>query len=545
MFFIPFLGAAVSGQNRTIPGWKKAIVSLAGPLPGILLGAALGVAAMTTGTVWMRKCALFLVLINAFNLAPILPLDGGRFLHVTLFCRNRWLDILFRLAAIVGLIVLAAIGFGKVLGYVAILLAVGLPVAFKLGRVTDRFKRDPPPPPAPGEDHIPLTASEPLITAVKTALPKAGNRIVATHVLNIYETLNARPPSIPASVGLFSLYGGAILVSIVCVFALVLASRGDLGSFFSLAMSAPRDKVRADSVEVWRGTAAAPAKYFLVTTLKTPVAARAEFVQATHALPADATAILFGDLTIVEFPAEQEAESRQWFREFSGQSSNTFVSSNTTIFLTVSFIAPTRSTATNLEQDLREVFEAGVDNLVPPWDPAVESPEFAPHREARRAWFRIQREINQVWEDQLKTNLATLTANKKETMDETLRRLKEHHETVLSLQDKARDRLAAEYAATPYVSLVKWNGQLAQTNLTNSAERTAILSKVAEKLGRSAGESEGEPTGGGVERSGQLLVADVTIRSPEINLPELVAWLTRQHCTPIRYRFQPVGDDDN
>ena len=41
MFFIPFFGAAVTGRHFNVPGWKKAIVSLMGPLPGILIGAGL------------------------------------------------------------------------------------------------------------------------------------------------------------------------------------------------------------------------------------------------------------------------------------------------------------------------------------------------------------------------------------------------------------------------------------------------------------------------------------------------------------------------
>lgn len=37
MFYIPFLGAAVTGRHHNVAGWKKAMVSLAGPLPSIVL----------------------------------------------------------------------------------------------------------------------------------------------------------------------------------------------------------------------------------------------------------------------------------------------------------------------------------------------------------------------------------------------------------------------------------------------------------------------------------------------------------------------------
>jgi hypothetical protein len=41
MFFIPFFGAAVTGSARSAATWKEAIVTLMGPLPGIVLGSIL------------------------------------------------------------------------------------------------------------------------------------------------------------------------------------------------------------------------------------------------------------------------------------------------------------------------------------------------------------------------------------------------------------------------------------------------------------------------------------------------------------------------
>lgn len=37
MFFIPFIGAAVSGRNENVSSSKKAKISLAGPIPGLIL----------------------------------------------------------------------------------------------------------------------------------------------------------------------------------------------------------------------------------------------------------------------------------------------------------------------------------------------------------------------------------------------------------------------------------------------------------------------------------------------------------------------------
>jgi hypothetical protein len=43
MFFIPFVGAAVSGWSGKAHGYQRTLVALAGPVPGILLGLLLAV----------------------------------------------------------------------------------------------------------------------------------------------------------------------------------------------------------------------------------------------------------------------------------------------------------------------------------------------------------------------------------------------------------------------------------------------------------------------------------------------------------------------
>jgi Zn-dependent protease len=88
MFFIPFFGAAVSGRNYTAPGWKKVIVALMGPVPGIILGGLIGIWGAVTHRHWMEQVGLFALLINGFNLLPVLPLDGGHVMHTLLFSRH-------------------------------------------------------------------------------------------------------------------------------------------------------------------------------------------------------------------------------------------------------------------------------------------------------------------------------------------------------------------------------------------------------------------------------------------------------------------------
>src|SRR5690242_6913875 len=67
-----------------------------------------------------------------------------------------------------------------------------MPVAFKMGKITDQLRREPLPVPTPVEDRIPAETAKAIITSVKTALPKnASNKVLAQHSLNIFETLNA------------------------------------------------------------------------------------------------------------------------------------------------------------------------------------------------------------------------------------------------------------------------------------------------------------------------------------------------------------------
>src|SRR5262249_8930190 len=70
MFFVPLLGAAVMGRHYNVKGWQRAVVSLAGPVPGIVLGLMLMVAGFATGHPLLEKAALVALLLNGINLLP-------------------------------------------------------------------------------------------------------------------------------------------------------------------------------------------------------------------------------------------------------------------------------------------------------------------------------------------------------------------------------------------------------------------------------------------------------------------------------------------
>jgi Zn-dependent protease len=76
--FIPFLGAfvKVEGPQRSVV--QEAVSSLAGPAFGLLGAAGVFVAAQQADSPFLYALAYTGFLLNLFNLAPVLPLDGGR-----------------------------------------------------------------------------------------------------------------------------------------------------------------------------------------------------------------------------------------------------------------------------------------------------------------------------------------------------------------------------------------------------------------------------------------------------------------------------------
>ena len=91
IFFIPLLGAYVSGSKQEVSQKQSAIILLAGPIPGILIGVFLLLFVPSTAVIYesnslyaditAHKLAKALVVLNLLNLFPVYPLDGGQLLH--------------------------------------------------------------------------------------------------------------------------------------------------------------------------------------------------------------------------------------------------------------------------------------------------------------------------------------------------------------------------------------------------------------------------------------------------------------------------------
>jgi Zn-dependent protease len=121
VFFVPLFGAATSGTRNRGPAWRHGVVLLLGPLPGLLLGLSLALVARLTGSGLLVYVSQTLIFINALNLLPITPLDGGRLFELTLFGRHRVAEFLLQVASTLAFAWLAFKDKNWVLGGLAVL----------------------------------------------------------------------------------------------------------------------------------------------------------------------------------------------------------------------------------------------------------------------------------------------------------------------------------------------------------------------------------------------------------------------------------------
>jgi Zn-dependent protease len=551
MFFIPLFGAAVTGRNWNVAGWKKALVSLAGPLPGILLGVALGIVSLFVKKPLLIEASLLLILVNAFNLVPILPLDGGHVLHATLFCRNRWLDVTFRLLAILGLIALGIFGHLRFLPYLAIVMAISLPVAFKIGKVTDEMRKQALPPPFPGQDRIPTQTAQSIISAVKAALPKGSStKTIATHSIGVFETLNARPPGFLATSGILVLHGGTILVSIVVATLLILQKSGGLGDFFKAAIRQPQHSIACGKMRTFdkAGGLSNSGVNTIVTTFGHSADAETAFGSMMNRIPESARLVLYGDSLLLALPADDDVARERWFDEFQSHSTNAFVAlTNRPVSLSLTFIAPTEVAATNLEEQMKEYFNpGGMYHLIAPWSPDATKPEFAKFSRARRDWMRISDVTSSIWKNPA---LAVLdrkitAAFKRGSAAESERLGKEQEKVVKELQAKAVDALRAPGSDGVDATLIDLYSSLEATPYTNRIERTRLQHAVAVQLGTVESKEDGIDQNkdaygtltGTVARHGLLMeVHWASFPNPAVGLPAFTEWLCNQHCAGMKY----------
>lgn len=129
MLALPLVGGVTLGTETDPSAAKRAWMSLAGPLPGIVLGWLLLALAWSgqaspDAQAWLMPGALVLLGLNYLNVLPIPPLDGGEVVRALLPPRWLWLHAVFLLLAC-GIGLVAAISAGWIALSVIIALQFG------------------------------------------------------------------------------------------------------------------------------------------------------------------------------------------------------------------------------------------------------------------------------------------------------------------------------------------------------------------------------------------------------------------------------------
>lgn len=207
VFFIPLLGAIVFGRAQNASATEKAIVSLAGPLPGIFLGIIAGTISVLLDNSLLAQVSLMLVFINGFNLLPIFPFDGGRFLFDVVFSRSRYGEAIFKFLA-GGTLAIAAIYFQDVfIGIIGLAVLISIGSSIKIGSIAQELKQE-----RDFSRYNSLLEAPPEIVdqVIKNILEKFPRvkscKALANLTSELWNRLCARPPKVSTSVSLVSLY---------------------------------------------------------------------------------------------------------------------------------------------------------------------------------------------------------------------------------------------------------------------------------------------------------------------------------------------------
>ena len=308
MFFIPFFGAAVSGKHYNVAGWKKAVVALMGPIPGIILGGILGGISIYFHKPALMSPAFFMLFLNAFNLIPILPFDGGWVVHVVLFNRHPLLDVTFRVVTIAALVLLAYAFEITALWIVAVFMFLNLPTAYRQGRIVQRLRREGVESQSDDSQNIPPETALRILGEVRKTMPQFKQpKLVANLVLQIFEMLNTRPPGLWASIGLLIAhvagFAGAIVIAMFLVF-----NRPSL-----VDLEPPKHVFVPAAAAIWRGADRANGPHSTtIATFAAGEAATRLFETMPRELPPDATLRLIGKSLLLTLPENREQDRVRW-----------------------------------------------------------------------------------------------------------------------------------------------------------------------------------------------------------------------------------------
>jgi Zn-dependent protease len=557
MFFIPFFGAAVSGRNYNVPGWKKVVVSLMGPVPGIFLGLAVGGASLGLHQPEWLKLAVMLLILNAVNMLPMLPLDGGWIMHTLVFSRHGLWDTLFRLAA-----ALALIGGGVyvqdwIFSLIGMCMLIGLPTAGRLAHMAVQLRNRGLAAGSPDDESIPTETALAIIDEIKRVFPRGlTSKSIAQHTLHVYETLNSHPPGLPASVGFFLAYVLSGLLAFLSAGFFIFHQSSQRAIHLSALYTEPEYILRPETHLSWRGgiiaTQGSALDSTLLATFARPANGLRMFYDFTNRLPATARMEWFGQTLCLRLAGADDAARRPWQDQLRAWSKEVILddpNSPAELFLTCQARNEVMGQAVYEEINEYLVLPTNLC-LFPPWIPHdTRSPqERARHRLARQTYIQLQEAGLQGYEDptvrELQKTIIALhlhgdsaaAAKLEKELGQRVRQIGRRHQTQVSERgpDKVDRELIALYQARPVEDFTtNWMAYACQ-------KLAPLMGQLQHLEGQAAPEAERYSIRWGqVARDGTTLCLPwLAFRQVIDGAPALIQWLREKGCDDFRYAFR-------
>ncbi|EAQ80881.1 site-2 protease family protein [Blastopirellula marina] len=559
MFFIPFFGAAVSGRHLNVAGWKKGLVSMAGPVPGIFVGGAIGIWALFQPADWKFQLALATLLINGLNMLPILPLDGGAFWQAILFCRHRFLDVAFRGAAIAGLGLIALATGSYLFGFIGITMALALPTAYRIASAVERLRAQGFAAISNDGKSIPRDEAITLIDDIHAHFPEPHHpKIIAQHVYAVFESLNAKAPGVLATLALGMLYCGSFLACLILLAVIFVGRDSSLQDLLDLGLSQPETFYDADSQ---RSTEVGPLAGKTITytsQFADKTAAAAEYDRLAKS-EGPLRLLQIGPTLFVTAPAEGEATDAL-FDQLEAVGGEPFASTQGALLRTMT-IALTASDSSEMLNDA-ETFQTipFFVQAIAPWSPswdAAAAEQRESWRKSRKAFAELRQADYALDAPELKNLESEMDAALRRGDEKRLSEIQEQHQKLLqqkhreakdakiaTLEDPAMKELLAAYYAyetafeeRPSDFFAAEEGvqvpRQKQPEHQRLIEAAAILGQLPERQEIDWNDPPRYFVYG--ETAGPILMLKADTTHPEQLLPEWGAWYERRKCADTKY----------
>lgn len=568
MFFIPFLGAAVTGRQYNVPGWKQVIVSLAGPLPGIALGGVLLVVSQFWPHDFLKTAITQLVLINALNLLPILPLDGGWIAQTLVFSRHPILAAAFKLVAIFCLFS-AGIADGSFLfPIIGLSMLIGLPMGYKVERIGRKLRKEGLASPL-DDDSIPDETGLRIIQELRAVAPAATTpQTLATLALTAFERVNARPPGLLASLFFAGVQVAGLIVAIlVATFAnwpgfgeqmekrqeITEAHQGEISCNEIAQFPEERNPEGARRLFV-ASYADSQVANFRRETVAAESSATCEFLVIGRAVIA--SELESNPASIDELRFAMMMDALHSFEPGQNADADIYFGMSGTIICE----APDDKTTLQIQNVLRQYFNIeSRAYLIPPWSPSFEitSEQFRfreiceKYRVARSEAYSDAR-IRKLWEESGEADDAP-----GEPVLKHEARMKRQQELFKEIVAENRQRIVNEVTNDAERNLIaafdecEQVAENAQIQFNNPEHRLALI-----RLGAMLGQlplDDGEPTkvaGRYTSESGNVSVDGQTLHIYFENasrgdwlIPALANWLCNEGCRLTNYQIDPEFTD--